>query len=487
MGDASQNQGEEVKPEDLIPRKQLLAYAQMVMPLSIIGLPIAIYIPAFYSGTLGLDLAAVGLVLMVARFSDVITDPLIGRLSDRTRTRFGRRRPWIAAGLPLMMLSAYMLFVPTEPVSLGYLFLWIAAIYFGFTLIGIPYAAWGAELSGNYHERSRVTGAREMFQLLGLVLAICVPIIALSMAGDPAPDIDGSSPINSASPEAMSALGWATIVLLPISVLILIGFVTEPKVHAAQNISFTEGLRAIYRNGPFRRIILSSIVGALAGSLNVSVAILFFDHILKFAEMGLLLILVLFVAAFFGAPIWVGLGKKIGKHRALCVAAGFSLVAFSAVPLVVYVLMPNAPGFVFAAMLVITLIQGLAAGASPILGASMLADVVDLDKMRTGEHRPGFLFAFLGMVRKIFEAAGVGIALPFIAYMGFNPQADSQTELGTFAITMIYCLVPLALWIVSVAVIWNFPLTAERHARIRAAYERKSARRSKSVQPQLAD
>ncbi len=219
----------------------------------------------------------------------------------------------------------------------------------------------------------------------------------------------------------------------------------------------------------------------------MSVAILFFDHILKLGEIGLLLILVLFVAAFFGAPIWVGLGKRIGKHRALCVAAGFSLAAFSAVPLIVYVVMPNAPEFIFAAMLAITLVQGLAAGATPILGASMLADVVDLDTMRTGEHRTGFLFAFLGMVRKIFEAAGVGIALPFIAYMGFDPQADSQTELGTFAITMIYCLVPLALWIVSVAVIWNFPLTAERHARIRAAYARKSARLGKPVQLSLAD
>ncbi len=470
--------------ESRIPLGQLISYAQMIVPLSIVGLPIAIYIPAFYSGTLGLDLAAVGVVLMVARFSDVITDPLIGRLSDRTRTRFGRRRPWIALSVPLMMLSAYMLFVPTEPVSLGYLFLWISAIYLGFTLIGIPYAAWGAELSGNYHERSRVTGAREMLQLLGLMLAICVPIIVLSISGDPPLEGEADGPINTATREAMGALGWATVILLPISGLILIGFVTEPKSQAVQKVSFREGLHAIRRNGPFRRIILSSIVGALAGSLNVSVAILFYDHVLKIGETGLALILVLFVAAFAGVPIWVRLGKRIGKHRALCVAAGFALTAFAAIPLVVYLVMPAAPHLTFAAMLAITLVQGLASGATSILGASMLADVVDLDTMRTGEHRTGFLFAFLAMVRKIFEAAGVGIALPFIAYMGFDPQADNQTELGTFAITLIYCLAPLALWIVSVAVIWNFPLTEERLARIRAAYRRKSARRGTLLHPQ---
>lgn len=468
---------------DSIPTWRLAAYAQMTLPLAVIGLPIAIYIPPFYSGTLGLDLAAVGLVLMLARFSDVITDPLIGRFSDRTRTRFGRRRPWIAVGVPIMVLSAYMLFVPSEPVSLGYLLVWIAAIYLGFTLIGIPYAAWGAELSTDYHQRSRVTGAREIFLLLGLVLAISAPILGVSIAGG----AEEGEAINSASREAMASLGWLTVILLPLCALILFTAVSEPKSQTTQNVSFKEGLKAFARNGPFRRILLSTMVGALAGSLNAAVAILFFDHVLKIGEAGFIIILVLFIAAIVGSPIWVVLGKRLGKHRALCVAAGCSLVAFSSVPAVVYLLIPSAPEYTFAAMLVATLIQGLAAGATPILGASMLADIVDLDTMRTGEHRTGFLFAFLGMVRKFFEAAGVGIALPLIAYMGFDPQADTQTDLGTFGITMVYCLLPLCLWVCSVLIIWNFPLTSERHARIRAAYERKARRLGQTVQPAPAD
>jgi len=468
---------------DKISKWRLTAYAQMTLPLAVIGLPIAIYIPPFYSGTLGLDLAAVGLVLMLARFSDVITDPLIGRFSDRSRTRFGRRRPWIAVGVPLMVISAYMLFVPSEPVSLSYLLIWIAAIYLGFTLIGIPYSAWGAELSSDYHERSRVTGAREIFLLFGLVLAISAPIVGVTLSGGPEDEVV----VNSASREAMGTLGWLTVVLLPVCALILFAFVSEPKTQTTQNISFKDGLKAFARNGPFRRVLLSTMVGALAGSLNGAVAILFFDHVLKIGEAGLVLILVLFVAAIFGSPIWVVLGKKIGKHRALCVAAICSLAAFASVPAVVYLLIPAAPEYTFAAMFVVTLIQGLAVGATPILGASMLADVVDLDTMRTGEHRTGFLFAFLGMVRKFFEAAGVGIALPLIAYMGFDPQADTQTDLGIFGIMMVYCMLPIFLWLCSVAIIWNFPLTSERHARIRAAYERKAKRRGQKIHPAPAD
>lgn len=477
---SAKNQAKEsgAMAEDHVPLGRLIAYAQMTLPLAVIGLPIAIYIPAFYSGTLGLNLAAVGVVLMLARFSDVITDPLIGRMSDRTRGRFGRRRPWIALGVPLMALSAFMLFVPSEPVSLGYLFLWISAIYLGFTLITIPYGAWGAELSTDYRERSRITGAREVFLLIGLISAILIPVVWAVVSGAETQDAE----LNSVSKEAMASLGWMVILLLPFCAAILFWKIREPAPQTTQTISLADGLKAIMRNGPFRRVLISTMVSALAGSLNAAVAILFYDHVLKLGEAGFVLILVLFGAAALGSPFWVSLGNKMGKHRALCVAVFLSMLAFSSVPLVVYFIVPVSPDFTFVAMFLVTLVQGFAFGAGAILGASMLADVVDLDMMRSGEHRTGLLFAFLGFARKFFEAAGVGIALPLIAFLGFDPQAEAQTESGTFGIVMVYCLLPLGLWTISALVIWNFPITAERLTRIREAYARRAVRRGDAEQ-----
>jgi len=204
--------------------------------------------------------------------------------------------------------------------------------------------------------------------------------------------------------------------------------------------------------------------------------------VLKLGEAGFVLILVLFGAAALGSPFWVSLGNKMGKHRALCVAVFLSMLAFSSVPAVVYLIVPISPDFTFVAMFLITLVQGFAFGAGAILGASMLADVVDLDMMRSGEHRTGLLFAFLGFARKFFEAAGVGIALPLIAFLGFNPQAEVQTDSGTFGIVMVYCLLPLGLWTISALVIWNFPITAERLTRIREAYARRAVRRGDAEQ-----
>ena len=105
--------------------RQLASYAFTEMPLAMAATPMALFIAPFYSRDMGLSLAAVGTILMLARISDVLTDPLIGQLSDRTRSRWGRRKPWIFLGAPLLLLSVWMLFVPTSPVT---------NLYFGFLI-----------------------------------------------------------------------------------------------------------------------------------------------------------------------------------------------------------------------------------------------------------------------------------------------------------------------------------------------------------------
>ncbi len=136
-----------------------------------------------YSGALGVSLGAVGTMLMLARISDVITDPLIGEASDRLRTRLGRRKPWLLVGTPIMMLGIWMLFVPEEGVGTLYLLAWLTIMMLGSTLISLPYGAWGAELSPDYHERSRITASREFYVLGGLLLSAFVPFM-VEYSGD---------------------------------------------------------------------------------------------------------------------------------------------------------------------------------------------------------------------------------------------------------------------------------------------------------------
>ena len=169
---------------------RMALYGLVNLPTSIVGLPIALYIPAFYSQSLGLSLAAVGSLIALSRLSDVVTDPLIGVTSDRLRNRFGRRKPWMIMGMPLKILALWMLFVPSSDFAVQlwaamggegtnnlYLFVWISFLYLGFTLVDLPYRAWGAELSIDYDERSRVTGWREAFGYGGTLLSLIIPLI----------------------------------------------------------------------------------------------------------------------------------------------------------------------------------------------------------------------------------------------------------------------------------------------------------------------
>ena len=178
----------------------LLAYGLLGLPLAALNLPLYIYLPAFYAEEVGLGLGTVGLVLFTARLLDTITDPIIGELGDRTQTRIGRRLPWMIAACPFLIIATMMLFIPRGDAGPVYLFVWTSLTYLGWTMMILSFTAMGAELSGDYHERSRIAGAREGFVVAGIILAAALPI----MLG-----LDAESQ----RAEILAVLGWSMAVL----------------------------------------------------------------------------------------------------------------------------------------------------------------------------------------------------------------------------------------------------------------------------------
>ena len=166
----------------ILKRSTVLVHGSVGMPLAIIGYPLAVYLPPFYAQEMGLNMALMALVLVFARLTDVVTDPLMGIISDRWQTRFGRRKPWLVLGTPIMLGSTVMIFMPPEGADIMHLLIWTVLMYVGWTMVTLPYGAWGAELSPLYHQRSRVTASREGFVLIGLFVAALAPAIVRAMA-----------------------------------------------------------------------------------------------------------------------------------------------------------------------------------------------------------------------------------------------------------------------------------------------------------------
>ena len=173
-----------VAPQDRVKASWLFAYALPGLPIAALGLPLAVHLPNFYAVEVGLGYAAVGFIFGFARFFDVFLDPIMGVVSDGVRTRWGRRRIWMVMSIPIMVAASVMVFMPQPGVSFGYVIGAMVFIYVGWTMLTISHLALGGELTNDYHERSRVTAAREAALLIGVIAVLLLPVLIQSRGGE---------------------------------------------------------------------------------------------------------------------------------------------------------------------------------------------------------------------------------------------------------------------------------------------------------------
>lgn len=431
-------------------RAALFAYGLPGLPLAAVLLPLFVYLPTYYAETLGLGFAVVGSLLLVARLTDVVTDPLVGALSDRFGWPLGRRRTWMLVGVPLLLLAAHRLFLPPADADGGYLLLWTVLVYLGATLVQLPYSAWGAEISGDYNERSRISAAREGFVVVGTLLAAGLP--ALLSAGPQS---------------AMAVIGWALICVLPVTVGLAVAMVPEGNRRRrpagarrrAGTHGWRQGWRLLYRNRPFRRLLAAYFLNSIANGLPATLFLLFVSHVLESETWSGILLFVYFACGVAAIPLWLKVSARWGKHRAWIAAMLLATAVFALVPLL-------GPGDVWW-FLAICVVTGTALGADLTLPASMQADVVDLDTLKSGKARTGIFFALWGIATKLALALAVGIAFPLLEVAGFQAASAMQTPTALLALTLLYSLVPAAFKLGAIALFAGYPITAARQRRIR--------------------
>ena len=429
-----------------LPHWKTLSYGTINLPLSFIGLPIVIFVAPFYATELGLPLGLLGTMLFLARMSDVITDPLIGIGSDHYRTRFGRRKPWIAAGIVIMMLGVYNLFIPSAGAGLVYFLIWVSVVYVGFTMITLPHEAWGGELSTSYHERTRITGSRQFFGLVGLVLATAVPAIILGQKGNTMGTV-------------LEVLAWIVVVLLPICGAWVLWTVPSPNpVEVKEHLPFMKGLRKMWRNGPFVRMLLVLLLAVVGETFRITITIFYARDVIGVPNLGSIY-LAYFGVGLLGIPVWIKLGNTIGKHRALAISfTSLALLSLAMLPLgmgdtTIFLILFTAKGFCF--------------GSLQMLPSAMIADVVDVDSLRSGKSRQGLYYATSGVALKLGMALGQGLSLNMLNLVNYQASGGSSTSALSW-LSIFYCVPAAVMFLVAVPLVWRYPLTAARHSKIRA-------------------
>lgn len=432
----------------------LAAFAGPAAPISALGLPIAVYLPPFYAGDLGLGLALVGTIFMVTRFWDVITDPVLGVLSDRFPSRWGRRRQWIVLSTPILMYCAYKVFMPTAPVSGAYLLAWMVMLYVGWTLLTISHMSWGAELSPDYHERSRVQGWREVALILGMITVLALPAV-----------IERSGSATTAA-DRVAAMGWFIILVLPVTVALAVWIVPEPVAHSHGRIGWRRALALVMQNRPLRRVLTMDLIAGYAGGIVASLFLFVASSALQLGNWASVLLLLYFTSGCAFIPLMIRLSYRWGKHRTLAISSVFSGITL---PLVFLIPPGNA-----AVAFVVFVLFGVNMGVGPLLFRSIMADVADEDRVESGTQRTGLYYALLTMTNKLGNALAIGSIYVLLAWIGYVPGLEN-TEAAVRGLMYAYVIPPVIISFLVAAIMWNFPLDQRRQSELRAILAQRDA------------
>jgi Na+/melibiose symporter-like transporter len=447
------------EPRPPLSRRSLWLYGLPNLSYSVAALPMALFIPSYYADELGLPLAAVGAAIAASRVLDVLTDPLIGVLSDRVPTRFGRRKPWIVLGAPLLLLAVWMLFVPAGrgAVSIPYLLGWTCLLFLGFTLVDLPYKAWGAELSDDYAERSRVAAVREGFGFAGQIGLLLV-LLLLGVWGIEAADTQ------------LLAVAIAIVALTPPLLAAALLGVREPppRVATGQALGAWRSVALVVRNPAFARMIGSVLFFVSGVVIQGTLHRVVLTHVIGAPGLFPIMIFLENVATLACVPLWLRLSDRLGKHRAVTLAALW--LALFSLPLP-FLGAGDGPWLV-----ALIVVRGSSFASILFLANSIAADVVDQDVVLSGQQRTGLFFAVWGMVIKLSVALGVLLGTSLPAAFGFEPSATANPESAQLALRAVYGWLPAALMTFGAPFLWNFPLTRERQEALRAEIDAARAR-----------
>ncbi len=427
----------------------LLAYAFPAMAFAIPILTVITYIPQFYRGALAIEFFAI--ILAVGFCSDLV----VGLLSDKLKLprKIGRRKPWVVTGAVSAAIILYILFSTPDVMTSPYFLPWSIMLSICSSMIWVPYFAWGAELSDTYDGRTRITVAREAAAATGILLAAIIPILMSAVGlGEASTDID---------------FVWMAITLGLPSLILLVFLVPErhePKTGPKARRGFGPS-RSVFLNGLFIRLYGAWFLNGVATALPILLLPLYIRYILETpAPIRNTYIFLFILAAAISLPIWLKVSRSGAKYQTWRLVLILTALAYLTVPL-----LGRGDVINFG---IICIIAGIALGADLAIPSAMQADVIDADRIRTGEERAGLFFAISGMTSKLALGTAIVVAIVGLDYAEFNWIEQNSIEAEKMLV-FLYALVPVGLKTVAVLLLFNYPLTRKRQEALRRRLERR--------------
>jgi glycoside/pentoside/hexuronide:cation symporter, GPH family len=401
----------------------------------------------------GIPPVMAGVVYWVSRTVAACTDLLMGIVSDRTTSRFGRRRVYLLCGaVPLGVFFALLWLIPGLGLVGRFVFYLVGMLLFNvtFSLVTIPYNALMPELTQSYDERTSISGFRMAFSFLGnLVAAAGVALI-----------VDNLWPGRASYPSSYPVMG--VIFGAATAALVIVAFLgTRERIHAeAEKIlgrGFWQEVRSLWKVREVRLMVTLFVLNQVAADLFMAMVIFFLKDVVRIPDdITSLVMATPLVIAVAAAPLWVFLGDKLGKKRAYIVGAVFFLI-----PLLMVLAAP--PGNV-AMVMVIAVLMGIGSSATQVLPWSMLPDVVEFDELANGVRREGFYMGVTQLTYKASSALFIFLATALIGAFGYveNNPSGTQPAQALLAVRIVLGVGTSVLYLAAASFAWILPLTRER-------------------------
>ncbi|RJP84146.1 MAG: MFS transporter [Desulfobacteraceae bacterium] len=438
-----------------------LAYAAPAFALAVVGIPVYVYIPKFYTDVIGVHVSAMGVILLVVRLFDAVTDPAIGLISDRLRTPFGRRRPLIILGALLTGLAILLLFNPPHTdadTATAWFMVLIFLLFLFWTVIIVPYESLGPELTFDYNERTTLFGLRDGALIAGTLVAAASPAAIKALMSLP------ESPQGERETFFILSIIYTPLIIASAFWCVLTLKERALNVIASRDNIF-QNLSASLRNRPFRILLISYTISAIGNNLPATLILYYVEYVLHSSRADFFLVMY-FVTGILFLPLWVAGAKRFEKKSMWLISMAVNTGAFSGV----FFLGPGDE----LAYGVLIFISGIGFGATLAIPSAIQADVIDYDELISGERREGLYIGLWSVAKKMAAAFGVGAGLALLGASGYVPNVR-QTDAVVLYLRILYALVPCLCNAVAIVIAFAYPITGAVHRNIRDAIDRKSA------------
>lgn len=444
----------------------ILAYGAPGLGAGYMYLLIGLYVMKFSTDVLLIAPAVMSTIFGISRIWDAISDPLAGYFSDRTKLAIGRRRSWLLASVIPVAAVFVMVFSPPATLDGWNLIVWMGIAVIGFysamTVFVVPHMSLGAELTPNYHERSRLFGLRHAFFTLGSIIAL------VSMSLFIGAERQGPSVVRAT---ALHLSGLAAVVTGALILFAVARLRENPDFQGRVSHNPFRAYRDVWENRHARLLIVVTFIenvgSAVIGLLTLYVA----QYVVGRPGLAPLMILTYMIPSTFSVPMWLPLSRRFGKIKLWIFSQLLTGVSFGAMFVMAFLESEAARLWV---IFVFAFTAGLAAGCGGTVGPSVQGDVIDYDEYRTGERKEGSYFAAWNFVNKSATGVMALITGYVLQLSGYVPNVE-QSMTVKIALMTLYSILPFVCYSYGAWLFSRFELDETHHAEIRTELEKRRA------------